>query len=166
VSEAPELVRGGAELLAELEPLWLALRDHHAEIAPELGPVREDADSWARRRAQYKGWLAEGEPYILLARRGGRAVGYAFVRPFPGGGPTWTRPERGYDVETLSVAPEARGTGVGSALLERVERDAAEAGADVVDLTAVASNAGALRFYAREGFSPAFVVLRRRTRRP
>ena len=47
---------------------------------PDFGSVRADDESWGRRRAQYERWLADEGSFALLARRDGRAIGYAFVR--------------------------------------------------------------------------------------
>jgi GNAT superfamily N-acetyltransferase len=161
------IVRGGAELLAAVRPLWLAMRDHHHQVVPEFGPVRDDEDSWGIRRTQYEAWLADGESYILLARDDdGSAVGYAFARVERGAGPTWMGPGHRIDLESLSVAPGARGRGIGSALLARVREDADRAGAEAIDVTAVAANSEALRMYERAGFVPAFIVLRDTRRRP
>ncbi len=54
----------------------------------------------------------------------------------------------GEEVLALYLAPEARGRGVGKALL-----DAAKAGRERLTLWAFQRNAAALRFYAREGFA-------------
>jgi GNAT superfamily N-acetyltransferase len=53
----------------------------------------------------------------------------------------------GEDVMALYLAPEARGRGLGKALL-----DEAKAGRERLFLWAFERNEGALRFYAREGF--------------
>lgn len=53
----------------------------------------------------------------------------------------------GDTVAALHLAPAARGQGLGRRLL-----DAARAGRDRLDLWTFQANAGALRFYAREGF--------------
>jgi GNAT superfamily N-acetyltransferase len=166
MSDDVEIVRGGAELLDQVRPLWLALRTHHNTIAPDLGPVREDDDTWRRRRAQYEGWLADDRCFVLVARRAGRAVGYAYVRVAESASPTWTTPQTVVDVETLSILPEARGAGVGARLLALIREEVDRQGYDGLQLTAVASNRDALRFYEREGFAPTFIVLRdtRRTR--
>jgi ribosomal protein S18 acetylase RimI-like enzyme len=166
VSDALDITRGGAELLDHVRPLWLALRTHHNTIAPDLGPVRDDDDTWRRRRAQYEGWLADERCFVLLARRQHHVVGYAFVRVAEAASPTWTTPQTIVDVETLSVAPEARGAGVGTRLLELVRDEVDRHGYDGLQLTAAAQNRDALRFYEREGFTPAFVVLRDTRRRP
>lgn len=156
-----EIVRGGRELVAELRPLWLALRTHHHEVAPGLGPVREDEDSWRRRRAQYEGWLTtEPRNFVLLARRDGRAIGYAFARIADASSPTWDGDHVVLDVETLSVLPEARGAGVGARLLSLMREEVAARGYDRLTLTVVAGNRDARRFYEREGLEETFVILR------
>ena len=161
-----EITRGRAELLDAVRPLWLALRTHHGEIAPELGPIRGDEDSWRRRRAQYTAWLAEERNFLLLARRRGRALGYAFARVADHSSPTWDGERTVLDLETLSVLPEARGGGVGARLIALVREEAELRGYDRLTLTAVAANRDALRFYEREGFEPMFVILRDSRRRP
>jgi GNAT superfamily N-acetyltransferase len=165
VNDDVEITRGGAELLGELRPLWLALRTHHGEIAPQLGPVRADEDSWRRRREQYAGWLADERNFVLLARRHRRALGYAFARVAPSTSATWHGGTI-LDVETLSLLPEARGSGIGARLLALLRDEVALRGYDQLTLTAVATNRDALRFYEREGFTPTFVSLRDTRRRP
>jgi GNAT superfamily N-acetyltransferase len=155
-----EIVRGGIELLDAVRPLWLALRAHHHQIAPDLGPVREDADSWRRRRAQYEEWLADDRAFVLVAHRLHTAVGYAFVRAQDADSPTWEGSAPSLDLETLSVLPAARGMGVGARLIALVREEVERGGYEGLYLTAVATNHDALRFYEREGFTPTFVVLR------
>jgi GNAT superfamily N-acetyltransferase len=161
-----EIVRGGAELLDTLRPLWLALRNHHGQVAPARGPVRDDDSSWGRRRGDYETWIADGA-FILLARDAGdgRALAYAFVRPTELQASTW-QDGRVLDVETLSVGPQARGRGVGAALLARVRAIHDAEGYGGVHLTAIAENADALRFYEREGFAPISITLQDTTRTP
>ncbi len=150
------IIRGGAELLDAVRPLWLAMRDHHHMIAPERGPVRGDEDSWARRSGQYRRWLGSTGAFLLVARAGEDATGYAMVRPGAHDSPTWKSPGRIAQLESLSVAPAARGAGCGAALLARVREEIRALGYDQLHLTALAANTGALRFYDREGFSVMF----------
>jgi GNAT superfamily N-acetyltransferase len=159
VSRELEIVRGGAELLDELEPLWLALRDHHGAVSPEQGPVRDDAGSWARRRASYERWLADGGAFVLVARLDKRVVAYAFVRSVAADSSTWQHEGTALELETLSVRPDARGTGVGAQLLGLVRDELDREGHTTLWVTAVAQNEGALRFYEREGLRPAFIVM-------
>jgi GNAT superfamily N-acetyltransferase len=147
-----------------LRPLWLALRDHHGSVTADWGPVRDDETSWARRRASYVTWLAEPDAFALVARRGHRAVGYVLVTVNEGS-PTWAAVARFGYVETLSVLPAERGSGIGRLLLHAAEDHLATLGVEHVELTVVAANAAARRFYAREGYDDAFITVQRRTRR-
>jgi GNAT superfamily N-acetyltransferase len=116
-----------------------------------VAPVRDFADSWRRRRAQYEGWLAGEDALLLVAERDQRPVGYALVTV--GDGPaTWDVGERVVEIETLAVLPEERSAGVGHALIEEVERVARDRGAEGMAVGLVHTNASALRFYEREGF--------------
>jgi ribosomal protein S18 acetylase RimI-like enzyme len=161
-----EVARGREELLDAPRPLWLALRDHHHAIAPELGAIHDDEASWARRRAQYAQWLAEEErAFFLIARRGGALIAYVFARPVPQSSPTWSGEQDLLEIETLSVAPEARSTGIGAHLIALAREEVERRGYQGLSLVAVAANRDALRFYEREGFRPTFVVLRDTRRR-
>jgi ribosomal protein S18 acetylase RimI-like enzyme len=149
----------------QLRPLWLAMRTHHGSVTPEWGPIRDDDDSWARRRADYVKWLAEPDAFCLVARGGdGAVLGYALVTVNEGS-PTWATVGRFGYVESISVLPEARGEGIGGALLRAVEDHLATLDVEHVELTVVANNAGARRFYEREGYAEAFITMQRRTRR-
>jgi ribosomal protein S18 acetylase RimI-like enzyme len=143
-----------------LRPLWLALRDHHGSLTEDWGPVREDEDSWARRRRDYASWLTEPDAFCLVARRapGGPALGYALVT-VNAGSPTWAAVERFGYLETLSVLPEARGAGVGAALLDAVQAHLSALGVRRLELTMVARNDEARRFYERAGFDVRFVTM-------
>jgi GNAT superfamily N-acetyltransferase len=162
-----EIIRGGEELLDAPRALWLSLRDHHHAIAPEMGRVRDDHDTWTRRRAQYAGWLAEDNgAFLLVARRDGQVLAYAFVRPVLRTSTTWAVEHDVLDLETLSVAAQARGTGIGARMLARVREEVERGGYGGLTVTAIAKNVDALRFYEREGFAPEYIFLTDTTRRP
>ena len=156
-ASAVNIERRGADALDELEPLWHALKNHHGACTPDV-PVRSDDESWALRRRDYQRWLAEPGAFLLVARAGGRTVGYALVR-IEEAGPTWTEPGRMAIVQDIAVAESARGGGIGNALIDRVE---GESGCDVVQLSVLSVNASAKAFYERLGFEPFVEVLRRR----
>ncbi len=143
-----------------LRPLWLALRDHHGSLTEDWGPVRDDEDSWARRRRDYATWLTEPDAFCLVARRAeeGPALGYAVVT-VNSGSPTWAAVERFGYLETLSVLPSARGAGVGTALLDAVQAHLSALDVVRLELTMVARNAEARRFYERAGFDVRFVTM-------
>jgi GNAT superfamily N-acetyltransferase len=155
-----DITRGGRELLDEIRPLWLALCAHHHEVAPDLGPLRADEESWSRRRADYERWLEDERSFVLLARRDGRALGYAFVRTEAINSTTWEQDGVAAELETLSILPQARGTGLGARLIAMVRDEVQRQGYAQLNVAAVAQNHGALRFYESNGFVPAFVVLR------
>jgi ribosomal protein S18 acetylase RimI-like enzyme len=154
------IAEAGPERLDELEPLWRALHAHHASLADEMRPVRPVEESWRRRRSQYERWLAGPDSTLLVAEEAGRPIGYVMVRV--GEGPsTWDAGERTAELETLSVLPEARGAGVGGALVEAAARVASQRGAQTLAVGVAHANAGALRFYEREGFEPFYMLLMR-----
>lgn len=57
-------------------------------------------------------------------------------------------------INVIAVLPEARGLGLGAAMIAEAETQARAAGAPGLALIVAASNAGAVRFYQREGFGP------------
>jgi ribosomal protein S18 acetylase RimI-like enzyme len=83
-------------------------------------------------RANGATWIAEGD---------GRLVGFAIVE--------WREGKRGITayIQTIEVAAEARGMGVGSELLSRIEGSARGAGACLIWLHVEATNAEAIRLY-------------------
>ena len=64
-------------------------------------------------------------------------------------------------LESIRVDPGARGTGVGTRLVEHFLAWARAKGAKRASVTAYAANDGAQRFYRRHGFAPMSVMLRR-----
>ncbi|MGH2904403.1 MAG: GNAT family N-acetyltransferase [Solirubrobacteraceae bacterium] len=146
--------------LDQLEPLWSALRLHHAAVTPGFGPPRERSDSWRRRRKEYERWLAEPGAFALVAERSNEPLGYAMVHPRRGS-PTWPLSEPAAELETLSVLPGERGRGIGSALLDAVQTELTASGVAALSLLVVAGNDEALGFYERRGFGTAAIWMRR-----
>jgi GNAT superfamily N-acetyltransferase len=152
------IYRAGPRRIPELEPLWRALYDHHVEIGQSVAPLRDFAESWRRRRAQYEAWLHGDDAVLLVAERDRRAIGYAMVTI--GDGPaTWDLGDRTLVIETLAVLPEERGAGVGHALLEEAERIAREGGAQTMAVGLVHTNDVARSFYEREAFGLFYMEL-------
>lgn len=146
-----------------LRPMWLALQAHHGSVTPDWSELRAPEDSWKQRRSDYIAWLQEPDAFCLVAYRDRAPVGYALVTVNQGS-PTWVMGRFGY-IETLSVLPDERGGGIGSALLHAVEDHLATLDVVHVELSVVANNLGARRFYEREGYGEAFVTMQRRSRR-
>ena len=153
------VVEAGPERIPELEPLWRSLYEHHRGIADGVAGVRPYEDTWRQRRRQYRGWLGgEVEAALLIADRGGNAVGYAFLTVGPGAA-TWELGDRVAELETLAVLAEERGGGVGAALVEAGRRWALERGAGALAVGLARTNEGAQRFYEREGFTPFYLEM-------
>ena len=145
------IFRAGADRIDELEPLWRALVEHHRDVAEGVGGLNSVEESWRRRRAQYESWLAGDEAGLVVADRGGRLVGYAMLslNPPPA---TWDFGARVVEIETLSVLPDERASGIGAGLMRASEEWAREHGAETLGVGLLHTNEGARRFYEREGF--------------
>ena len=157
------ITRAGAEALDRLRPLWLELHHHHQAVGgPALGPYVDDEASWSARRALYADFF-RGGGFAMLAERDGDLIGYALVAVKTSAetelDDTWRAGARVAEIETLSVAPAARGAGVGSALLDRVDAELQAAGIRDVLIAAFVTNLDAIRLYERRGFRPASLYL-------
>lgn len=136
-----------------LERLWKQLLAHHSQAAghlTSLGAVRPPEDSWRLRRGQYLAWLKEPLAAVLAARDGDRLLGYAVVRVVDAPG-SWQWGDQVGVLETLVVDDEARGAGIGQALLGTARQRLAELGIQVMKISVIAGNEDAVRFYQREG---------------
>ena len=136
-----------------LERLWGQLLVHHAQQAPHLtalGALRSPEDSWRLRRGQYLDWLQEPLTAVLVARDGRRLLGYAVVHVLAAPG-SWQWGDRAGVLETLVVDDQARGAGVGQALVRAARERLAESGVQVMKISVIAGNDDALRFYERAG---------------
>lgn len=148
------------EEIDAVRPLWLDLLEHHRAVTPEM-TTRSPDDSWARRRAEYERWLADPGSFALLADEDAEPLGYALVH-VTDGDDTWDTGDRRADLESLSVAPAARGRGIGDALLDAVDDELDRLGVTDLFLGVVSTNADAIRFYERRGLRPYLTVMHRR----
>ncbi len=148
----------GLDELPALEPLWRSLHAHHRRVAQV--PVLADDDlSWQRRSDWYRGMLTAGEAFLLLARDGAEAVGYAFVHIRPGDDDTWPVGGQMAELVSLAVTPKRRGGGVGTALMDAVDAELARRGIVDLEVAVMAGNARALAFYERRGLRVGEVLL-------
>ncbi|HEY8860301.1 MAG TPA: GNAT family N-acetyltransferase [Gaiellales bacterium] len=148
----------GADRLSELEPLWGSLHQHHRSVA-DLPVLADDDLSWQRRRDWYETRLTAGDAFALLARRGQVAVGYALVHIRPGDDDTWPVGDHLAELVSLAVAPEARGQGLGTALMDAVDAELERRGVRDLEVAVMAGNDRALRFYERRGLRAGEVLL-------
>ena len=157
--------RGTSADIAALEPLWVAVHHRHAESMPELAPYVSDEETWSERSALYATVLEKPDSVLLLARRDGALIGYALSHVLdlaetwiPD---TWRTGDRIVELESLSVLPEHRGSGVGTALLDAIEREWEALGTGDAIVGVLAGNEAAARLYRRRGFTPTWLYLSR-----
>jgi ribosomal protein S18 acetylase RimI-like enzyme len=132
---------------------------------PELAPYVSDAETWAIRRERYRTLLTYPDTVLLLAWLDHELSGYALGTVMPTDttwlADTWrTGPLIG-QVESLSVLPEFRGHGIGTALLDTLESALTQAGAKDLVIGVPPGNAGAIRLYQRRGYRPMGLYLSR-----
>ncbi|MFN8224742.1 MAG: GNAT family N-acetyltransferase [Gaiellales bacterium] len=148
----------GADDIDRLEPLWLILHAHHQATARELAPYVDDGASWTARRALYFELLAGGG-FGFVARCAGVELGYAFVgREHAAWPATFVEAPAAAELETLLVRPEARGRGLGAALLAAVDDEAATRGLHEARVGVMPQNARATALYERNGYVPTWLI--------
>ena len=83
---------------------------------------------------------------VWIAEEDGHLIGFAIVE--------WSQRKNGVTayIQTIEVATEARGRGVGRQLLDRIEGSALDAGAALIWLHVDVANAAAVRLYEAEGY--------------
>lgn len=96
---------------------------------------------------------------MLVALVDGAFVGYAVAHLQDGPDDTFAVGARYAELYSLSVAPEVRGGGIGSALMDALDARLAELGIRDLSIAVMAGNEDALRFYRRRGLVPVETVL-------
>jgi len=151
--------RAGPGDVASLRDLFLAMHAHHRAIG--VRPLVDDNAAWEARRATYLAWFGEGRAMLFLARADGVPVGYALVVLHDGTDDTFPLAPRYAELYSLSVAEDARDSGIGGRLLDAVDAALVELGDPPLVLSVMAGNTDALRFYERRGLVVGEVVLYR-----
>jgi GNAT superfamily N-acetyltransferase len=159
--EEPTLTILGPECLDMLEPLWLALFDHHHSIGAASLPEIDRSETWPRRRQVYERLFEDPDTFAVVAELDGSPVGYAMchVQDFPDD--TWQTTDRIGIVETLSLLPDVRGQGTGTELMDAAEGELARRGAGTIMTAVMEGNDQARAFYLRRGMTPTVTYLMR-----
>jgi GNAT superfamily N-acetyltransferase len=135
-------------------------------VASSTGLFAEDAGTrddtmniaWPAEHgaAAYTATLADPARTVFVADAGGTVVGHltGYVSE-----PSDIRPIRSATLLSMYVFPEHRSGGVGARLVDAFKQWATEQGAVRLTVTAYAANAGAIRFYQRNGFAPKSIEL-------
>ena len=152
----------GADRLDDLRPLFLALHEHHRHVTPRPIPLIDSDDAaWEARRAAYAEHLADGSGFLHVADEDGVAVGYAFTVLRDATDDTFPLAPRYAELYTLSVAPEARGSGVGSQLMDAVDELIAGLDVAALQVAVMADNTDAIRLYERRGLVTGEILMYR-----
>jgi ribosomal protein S18 acetylase RimI-like enzyme len=160
-----EITRGSADDIDQLQPLWVAVHHAHQAAMPELAPDVDDEETWREHRPLYVELFERPDTFLFLARMDGDLVGYALgcVAPATEGfaADTWRGGDRIGELESLSVLPDHRGEGIGTALLDKVDEEFERLGIGDVVIGALPGNTGALKLYESRGFKPTWIYLSR-----
>ncbi|HEV3094415.1 MAG TPA: GNAT family N-acetyltransferase [Solirubrobacteraceae bacterium] len=142
------------ERLDDLKPIWRTLYEHHLALTPHLRErSRSIEEAWRARREAEREWIAN-EPltFVLAVESEDGYLGYAFVRVRAATFATsWSASDPLAELSILAVLPQARGRGVGSALLDAVEERLEELGVEDMAISVVTTNVDAMRLYERRG---------------
>jgi ribosomal protein S18 acetylase RimI-like enzyme len=119
--------------------------------------VRPYDQAWGEHQRIRDEWLAgESDSFVLAVQEVDRYVGYALVRVRSGASfaVSWSASDPLAELAILAVLPEARGRGVGSALLDTVEERLRELRIEDMVIDVITTNADAMRLYERRGAVP------------
>jgi ribosomal protein S18 acetylase RimI-like enzyme len=105
-------------------------------------------------RRYLDGWGRPGDAAVVALDTDGRRLGAAWYRLFPAEDPGWGFVATDVPELSIGVVTEARGRGVGSALLDALLARAREQGYRAVSLSVDRQNP-ACRLYERKGFREA-----------
>ncbi|MDN5768940.1 MAG: GNAT family N-acetyltransferase [Humibacillus sp.] len=127
-----------------------------------LGVAREDPTDRAPYQAAFARVDADPNQHLIVAERmaepAGEIVGTLQLSLQPG---LSRRGATRCTIEGVRIAADARGTGLGTQLLEWAVEEASRLGASLVQLTSDASRADARRFYEHLGFTASHVGFKR-----
>jgi GNAT superfamily N-acetyltransferase len=140
---------------------WFELNLHvqrlHVEEEPEqfVEPSREAVAAWLSERLMEEGWRA-------LAESDGRCAGYVLFELIDRPVGTFTAAMRALYIHQIGGDPGVRRRGIGRALAQAVEREAAELGVAQVALDTWSFNPPPQAFFTGCGYEIYNVRLRRR----
>ncbi|HMM22260.1 MAG TPA: GNAT family N-acetyltransferase [Selenomonadales bacterium] len=140
-----------AEELEALRPLWDKLREHHEVISELFRPTFRTITFDQRKQRLLTGGKQLKIIVAETAEAGG-AVGYCIA----------SLDGRKGEIDSLFVAGEYRGRGIGAEFMARSLHWLREHSADAIHIEVLAENEPALGFYAKFGFVPRTCVLQQR----
>lgn len=122
----------------------VSIRSARASDLPSLVAIESLFPSDRMPPRQFRHQLLRGKGRLRVASAGGRVLGYALTMFRTG-----TRVARLY---SIAVHPDARGNGIGAALLDDAERGARRRGCDRLRLEVRVRNRAAIAMYEARGY--------------
>ncbi|WP_114967051.1 GNAT family N-acetyltransferase [Alkalilacustris brevis] len=122
-----------------------------------LGATREGAPD-AAYRAAFARLLAEPDNHVILGEMGGAPVATYQITFITG---LTLGAARRAQIESVRVASNMRGHGIGARMIDDAAARARAAGCSLMQLTTNASRADARAFYERLGFTPSHIGFKR-----
>jgi ribosomal protein S18 acetylase RimI-like enzyme len=119
-----------------------------------VDPSRESPDDLTPYRRAFAGLAADPNQYLMVAERNGQVIGTLQLTVIPGLSRAGS--SRGL-VEAVRVAEAARGSGLGTILMEWAIEESRRRGCRLVQLTSDVQRTDAHRFYERLGFTASHV---------
>ncbi len=136
-----------------------------ADVSAVLDLLRDDPLGAARETADQSDYLAafdrmqrEGANHLIVGEQDGRVVATYQITYISG---LSLRATRRAQVESVRVASDLRGQGIGEALFADAEARARAAECRLIQLTTNASRDRAQAFYERLGFTPSHIGYKR-----
>jgi GNAT superfamily N-acetyltransferase len=117
------------------------LRAYAKSLPVDLAP-----QGFTQELASLPGAYAPPKGELLLAKRGDHVLGCIALKPL--------EPPRTAEIKRLFVRPQARGKGVGKALIEAVLKTARQLGYGEIKLDTLPEMEGAIALYKANGFVP------------
>ncbi|HEY4035236.1 MAG TPA: GNAT family N-acetyltransferase [Ktedonobacteraceae bacterium] len=153
------IIKAGAERIADLEPFVEALHVHYEMIAsPLLGPRRSFEQVWNICRHKYETWLSQKGSFLLFALQKDKPVGCAIIY-LADGSIKWQTAESVAFLELLTVLPQVRNRGIGTALMDALYEELRLSGIGHLTLQVISTNTDAFRFYERFGLVPKLIEM-------
>ncbi|WP_284165049.1 GNAT family N-acetyltransferase [Frigidibacter sp. SD6-1] len=122
-----------------------------------LGRARERAEDEAYLTA-FRAMQADGNNHLIVGEEDGRILATYQITYISG---LSLKAARRAQVESVRVASDLRGKGIGAALMADAEARARHAGCTLMQLTTNKARTDAHRFYGRLGFTPSHIGYKR-----
>ena len=157
---AVEINTGSVRDIPELRAAFLSLQEHHRGLSA-IALTEPDERAWTARVSTYEEYFADRRALLHVARLDGGCVGYAFTVLHPGSDDTFPLGAGCAELYPLAVLPEARGSGIGIALLDAVDAVLADRAIQNLTVAVMAQNEPAIRLYRRRGLVPGELIMYR-----